>query len=84
MTRTHNNIDAMIPAGRATAITKSDVTVIDVTRAIYIGTTGDLAVRMAESGDTITFKTVPVGIFPIQVDQVLSTGTTAAEMIALY
>ncbi|MEB3214043.1 MAG: hypothetical protein VKL39_22030 [Leptolyngbyaceae bacterium] len=65
------------------AISKNDDTVIPVTRAIYIGTTGDVAVRMAD-GQTITFKTVPVGILPVQVDKVLSTGTTAAEMIALY
>ncbi len=75
--------DATVSAHGAVAITKSDSTVFPITRAIYVGTTGDIAVHMAD-GQTITFKTVPVGPFPIQVDQVLSTGTTAAELIALY
>ncbi len=78
----HRGENAVIPAMSAVAVTKSDSTVIDITRALYIGTTGDLAVRMAD-GNTITFKTVPVGLLPIQVDKVLSTGTTAAEIIAL-
>ncbi len=71
-----------VSAHAAVAVTKSDVTVFDITRALYVGSTGDVAVRMAD-GMTITFKTVPVGILPIQVDQVRSTGTTASEIIAL-
>ena len=78
----HRGENAVVPAMAAVAVTKSDSTILDVTRALYIGTTGDLAVRMT-NGETITFKTVPVGILPIQVDKVLSTGTTAAEIIAL-
>jgi hypothetical protein len=79
----HRTADATVSAHGAVAITKSDATIIPVTRAIYVGTTGDLAVRTAD-GQTITFKTVPVGVFPIQADMVMSTNTTAAEMIALY
>lgn len=75
--------NATIPATSAVALTKSDTTVIGLTRALYIGTTGDVAVRMAD-GRSVTFKTVPVGVLPIQCDQLLSTGTTAAEVVALY
>lgn len=71
------------PATGAIAVTKSDATVLQTTRGLYIGTTGDVAVRTAR-GQTITFKTVPVGVLPVCVDQVLNTGTTAAEIIALY
>lgn len=67
----------------AVAVTKSDSTVIPATRGLYIGVTGDVAVRMAQ-GNTATFTAVANGIIPIQVDKVLSTGTTATGIIALY
>lgn len=67
----------------AVAVVKSDATIIPTCRALYIGVTGDVAVRMA-SGATITFKAVPVGVLTVQVDQVLSTATTATDMVALY
>lgn len=75
--------NATVAAHGAVAITPSDVTVFPVTRAIYVGVTGNISVRMAD-GQTLTFSNVPVGIFPIQVDMVNSTSTTATTMIALY
>lgn len=74
--------DATVSAHGAVAVTKSDATVIPVTRALYIGTGGNLVVRMAD-GQTVTFTAVPSGIFPIQVDQV-HAATTAADIVALY
>jgi hypothetical protein len=71
-------------AYRAATITPSDATVIPPTRAIYVGVTGDITVRMAGNGANQTFANVPVGVFPIQVDMVLSTGTDATTMVALY
>lgn len=79
----HQGGNAIIPATSAVAVTKSDTTVIGLTRALYVGVTGDVAVRCAD-GRTATFKAAPVGILPIQVDQVLSTGTTATDVLALY
>ena len=67
----------------AVAVTKSDSTVFPTTRGLGIGVTGDVAVRMA-NGDLITFTAVPAGIFPVQVNKVLSTGTTATGISALY
>lgn len=67
----------------AVAVTKSDATVIPPTRALSIGATGDVAVRMV-NGDLITFSTVAAGIWPVQVNKVLSTGTTATGITALY
>lgn len=83
----NRSANATVAAYNAATVTTSDSTVIPVTRALYIGVTGDVAVRMAGTGDnpnTVTFKNVPVGIFPIQVDIVLATGTTASQIIALY
>jgi hypothetical protein len=70
-------------AYRAYAVTPGDSTTIETTRGLYIGTTGDLTVRMA-GGMNVTFATVPVGVFTVQVDRVLSTGTTASNIVALY
>ena len=67
----------------AVAVTASDATVIPACRALYVGVTGNIAVRMA-SGNAATFANVPVGVFPVQVDKVLSTGTTASSIVALY
>lgn len=75
--------NATVSAHGAALVTANDSTVIPVTRALYVGTTGNLNVRMAD-GATVLFTAVPVGIFPIQVDQVLSTNTTAATIVALY
>lgn len=52
--------------------------------AIYVGTTGDVIVITA-SNQTVTFKTVPVGMLPVRVRQVKSTanGTTAANLVGL-
>lgn len=52
-------------------------------RALYVGVTGNITVLMA-SGTTQLFSNVPVGIFPIQVQRVNSTGTTATNIVALY
>jgi hypothetical protein len=67
----------------AVAVTPSDATVIPITRALYIGGTGALTVRMA-GGMNATFAAVAVGIFPVQVDKVLTTGTAATSIVAMY
>lgn len=52
---------------------------------LYVGATGDLRVTTA-SGNTLTFKNVPVGFFPVQVTRVwtLASGTTATDIIAIW
>jgi len=79
----YRTADATVSAHGAVSITPSDATVFPVSRALYVGTSGNINVRMAD-GQTTLFSNVPVGIFPIQVDQVLSTSTTALLLIALY
>lgn len=71
-------------AWSAVALTKSDATVFGMTRGLYIGGAGDVAVRMKD-GTTPTFSGATTGsILPIQVDKLLSTGTTATLVLALY
>jgi hypothetical protein len=76
--------DVSNPALYGATVTPSDATVLTPTRSLYIGVTGNVAVRMYGSQNNITFSNVPVGILPLQVDRVLSTGTTATGIIALW
>jgi hypothetical protein len=71
-------------AYRGVAVTPHDSTIIPATRALYIGVTGDLTVVFAGGGSGILFNAAPVGILPVQVIQVLDTGTDATDIVALY
>lgn len=75
---------ATLPASNAAVLTKSDVTVISPTRALYIGGTGNANVRMV-GGQTVLFSSLPVGtILPIAIDQLLETSTTATLVVAMW
>lgn len=77
--------DATVSAHSAVAVTKSDSTVMQPTRALWVGGTGDVAVVMAGNETTVTFTGVPAGsILPVQATKVMSTNTTATSIIALY
>jgi hypothetical protein len=89
MAGAYHNVDATVAARDAVPVVTSDVTVIPVTRSLYIGTSGTLVVRMAgavggAAAASVTFTNVPVGVHPVQVDQVLASGTTASGILALY
>lgn len=72
------------PALSAEPVTPSDSILLPLaSRAIYIGGTGDLHVRMA-SGDDVTFRNLQAGaVYPFRLEQVFATGTTATHMISL-
>jgi hypothetical protein len=72
------------PAEHAEAVTPSDSTdLVIVSRALYVGVTGDVAVVMA-SGAAVTFVGVAAGsMLPIRVSRVKSTGTSAASIVAV-
>lgn len=88
-----------MPARRAIAVTPSDTKDVtnatgDGARVyasgLYVGVSGDVAVVVASdasnagAGTAVTFKAVPVGWFPVQVRRVMSTGTTASQIVGLY
>ena len=77
---------------RAKAITKSDtVDVLTTTKLdvrvpveVYVGGAGNVAV-VTGGGDTVTFTAVTAGSkLPVSVFRVLSTGTTATNMVAVW
>ena len=68
----------------ATAIVPSDSAVLTPPAlGLYIGSAGDVVVRMYGNQQVVTFTGVPVGTaLPIVVDQVQDTNTTASKIIA--
>lgn len=74
------------PAVHGFAITKSDSTVFTTpTRYVWVGGAGNVAVLMNGDSVSVTLVAVPVGtMLPISVVQVLSTGTTATNLVGLY
>jgi len=84
MAGAYRTADSTAPAHGAVVITPSDVTEFPITRSIYVGATGNITVQMADGQDTFVFTAVPVGVLPIQVSKVYSTGTTAGSLVALY
>ena len=72
------------PATNAVLITPDDATdLVSVSRAVYVGTTGNMKVTMQDSG-TVLFTGIPAGtVLPIRVTRIWSTTTTASTIIAL-
>jgi hypothetical protein len=75
------------PAFRAYAATPSESTDLPfVSRAIYVGTGGDLVVRMEGNDDDtpVTFANVPDGVWlPIRVRRI-RTASTASDLVVMY
>lgn len=67
------------------AITASDSVKFHRPTTVYVGTGGDVAVKDWDTATTIVYKNVPDGsVLPIQVEQVLATGTvTATDFIGI-
>jgi hypothetical protein len=70
------------PARFGAAVVPSDSTVLTPTRALYIGTSGNLQVLMNDQ--IIVFTAVAAGILPIQVTKVFATNTSATNIVALW
>ena len=79
-----NPFDAIYGSTRGVDITPSDTGNIQLTRGIYVGTSGNLAV-LNDDGTTIIYKNVAGGYqFGVHTTRVLSTGTTATDLVAMY
>lgn len=73
------------PPEDAAAIAPSDGAVLShVTRAIYVGGSGDLRLRLLGGGQ-VTLAAVPAGsLLPLRAVQVYATGTSATALVALW
>jgi hypothetical protein len=75
---------AIVASARTlTAVTKSDSTVLNF-QALWIGGAGNVAIKTSEAADAVTIVGVPAGtILPISGGLVMSTNTTATNIVAL-
>lgn len=83
----NNPQNVLVPnATSALAVTPSDSTTFTPPAiGLWVGTGGNVAVRMFGSQTSVTFLNVPNGnTLPIQVDKVLSTGTSASDIVRLW
>lgn len=66
------------------AVTASDSALIATTRGLMVSVAGDVAVQF-EDGSTATIVSAVAGVvYPFAVTKVLSTGTAATGILALY
>lgn len=78
--------DSLIaPANNAFQVTPSDaVELTAVTKALFIGTGGDIVVRPVEGSQDIIFRNLQSGsILDIRASAVRETGTTANDIVGL-
>lgn len=69
---------------RATAVTPADTDLTSPFRALYIGVTGNVSLRLVNDTVDVVFVGVPAGsILPFGVIRVNSTNTTASSIVGL-
>lgn len=85
-----SGLNVIAPAASAKVVTPSDSTsfAFGVTKGLFVGTGGNIAVVMVGDGDSskVTVFTNVLGgtILPVQATRVNSTSTTASNIVALY
>jgi hypothetical protein len=74
------------PARRAAAVAPSDTEALaEVPKALFVGTGGSLVMRGVGGGADQLWKNVADGtVLPFRAEYVRATGTTAADILALY
>lgn len=84
LTRNNDGYAINLQAENAATVTASDATVFTIPSTIYIGTAGNVNVK-TKGGQTVLFSNLNAGtILPLLVTQVLSTSTTASNIVRLY
>jgi hypothetical protein len=71
------------PAVEAFAIVPSDSAALQaVTKAIYVGSAGDVTLRPLRAAADVTYRNVPDGAYlTIRASHVRATGTTASDLV---
>ncbi len=73
------------PAEHAAGIVPSDAEALPhVTRAIYVGEGGDVALRLMGGSEVVLRGLQGGSMIPLRVERVLATGTTAAGLVGLW
>ena len=76
------------PARRVAAFVPDDgIDLGEVTKGIYVGTGGDLALVAVDApanAPAVVFRNLPAGaLLPVRARRVAATGTTASDLLAL-
>jgi type 1 fimbria pilin len=82
-----NRADHVVaPATSAIAVVPSDTTALtDIPKALYVGTGGTVTMRGVNGSVDTVWKNVANGtILPFRARYVRATGTSAADLLALY
>jgi hypothetical protein len=74
------------PPRNSFAITPSDTNELPfVTRSIYVGSAGDITLRLADDTSSQVLKAVPGGtMLPKRARQIYATGTGATLLVGFY
>jgi len=82
-----SNADSVsAPATRAVAVAPHDTNALsDIPKALYVGTGGNVTMRGVAGTSDQLWKNVPAGsVLPFRAQYVRATGTSAADILALY
>jgi hypothetical protein len=72
------------PASNAFAITPHDTNNLTThTRALFIGSSGNLVVTLVGDSTAVTFTNISPGYHPLRVKKVAATGTTCSGIVGL-
>lgn len=80
------NLDTLTsPALSGFTVTPHDANELPyITRAVFIGTGGDICCILKKDDTPILLKNIPDGtMLPLRIKKILATGTTAADMAGL-
>lgn len=74
------------PMRSAFAITPNDDEDLEcVTRALYVGKTGDIAMCLIDDKVAVTIAGVKVGtVLPLRIKKIMATGTTSEDLVGLF
>ncbi|MFC3100234.1 spike base protein, RCAP_Rcc01079 family [Altererythrobacter lauratis] len=75
----------MAPATQCFAITPDDVAELPrATKAIYIGSAGDVVLRALNAADDVTFRNLAAGsVLDVRARFVRASGTTATDIVGM-
>lgn len=73
------------PARNCVAVVPNDANDLSVvTKALYVGTGGNIVVRTVDATADVTFSNVPTGtVLPVRARAIRATGTTASQIVGL-
>lgn len=73
------------PSGRCAAVTTSDTNAQPVGRGLFVGTGGNVTMRLVDDSADTLWKNIPSGsLLAVRPAFIRATGTTAADMVIVF